>query len=424
MPDAGGPEGCLPLPMDGGTSHPSSINADENWTEAGNPHLLPVDTTIYPGATVILSPCVVVRIAAGKTLSVTGVLEAQGTQRKPVRIERSDPLKPWASIRVSAGGRMRLTRTTVKGGGDPLTFSAFLAASIDINGDQSLPTQPALLVDNAEVLDSASQGIYLHGGGGFAPASVELKVSGSASYPIHVWSRSAGTIPTGGYTSNGTDQIVLSAQGLAESVSEDVTLKDRGVPYLVGHASSAGTLYVSKPGGLATLTIEPGVIMKFKKNGVLYVEPFSGPMAASGAMIAVGTAEKPIVFTSAEAAPAAGDWYGIWYGMTPSSANRLEFARVEYAGGDSVSGSGSCPITGSGIPNAAIRFKGSGPPSTGFVKSTTVFKSAKHGIDRGWRANAMIDFLPTNTFTDVPGCNQTYPSDMNGACPATPPCPK
>ena len=33
MPDAGGPEGCLPLPMDGGTSHPSSINADENWTE-------------------------------------------------------------------------------------------------------------------------------------------------------------------------------------------------------------------------------------------------------------------------------------------------------------------------------------------------------------------------------------------------------
>lgn len=425
VPDAGQDDGkCKPVPEDGGTSHGSSIMTDERWTEGGNPHLIPFDTNIYAGATVRVDPCVVIRVGAGKTVSVTGVLEAQGTQLKPVSIERLDPTKPWASFKVSGGGRLRLTRTTVKGGGDPLNFSPPLAAALDIDGMPDMPTQPVLLVDNVEVQGSASQGVYLHGGGGFASGSVELKVTGSATYPIHSWARSAGTIPSGSYTGNGTDQLVLTASGLAESVSEDVTLRDRGVPYLVGAANSAGTLYVAKPNGLATLTIDPGVTLKFKKGGVLYVDSANGTGAATGALVAVGTAARPIVFTSAEAVPAAGDWLGLSFGSVAAATTQVKFATVEYAGGINTAGSQSCPYPGMiGVTNAAIRILG-GAPQAQFITDTKIRKSGQHGIDRGWRDALKIDFLPTNTFTDVPGCNQTFPPDSSNFCPTPVPCPK
>lgn len=426
-PDGGGGGGgsssCLPVPTDGGTMHGSAISVDERWTEAGNPHLIPFDTSITAGSTVRIDPCVVVRIAPGKTVSITGTVEAQGTQLRPVTFERLDATKAWASLRVSAGGRLRLTRATVKGGGDPLSFTAALAATIDVSGDQDQPTQPSLLVDNVEILGSESQGVYLHNGGGFASGSIELKVSGAAAAPIHTWSRAAGTIPAGQYTGNGVDHIVLTASGLQESVSEDVTLRDRGVPYHVGSAGSAGTLSIGKPNGLATLTIEPGVTLKFKKGGVMYIESNSAAPTATGALIAVGTPAKPIVFTSAEATPAAGDWLGLYFGGVAAAATRLQHATVEYAGGDSVGGTQSCPVPSfPGVPNAAIRILG-GAPLTQFITDTKILKSGKHGIDRGWRDALKTDFLTGNTFTDVPGCKQTFPPDMNNLCPATVPCP-
>jgi hypothetical protein len=54
----------------------------------------------------------------------------------------------------------------------------------------------------------------------------------------------------------------------------------------------------------ATLTIQPGVIVKGRAGSSLVV-------TATGTIEAAGTAAAPIVFTSADAAPAPGDWGGL-----------------------------------------------------------------------------------------------------------------
>ncbi|MBN2668867.1 MAG: hypothetical protein JXR60_06535 [Bacteroidales bacterium] len=77
----------------------------------------------------------------------------------------------------------------------------------------------------------------------------------------------------------------------------------------------------------ATLTIEAGTIVKFKKD----VEINIG-YTDFGTIKAIGTAEKPILFTSNESTKSKGDWNGLWL---YDGANGCEFAycTFEYGGG-------------------------------------------------------------------------------------------
>jgi hypothetical protein len=202
-------------------------------------------------------------------------------------------------------------------------------------------------------------------------------------------------------------------------------MHDRGVPYRVGLLDGAELRVGAAPAKpLATLTIEPGVIVRFNKSGIMQVQVGSGTDPARGALVAVGTAAKPIVLTSGTAAPAAGDWFGLWFGFVPDASDQVDEVRVEYAGGRSSSGSSACPGFLWTTTDAAIRM--SGPPPGQFITHTTIVASAAHGIDRGWRADSLVDFLGTNTFQDIHWCQQTYPKDKNGACPPEDqvPCPQ
>jgi hypothetical protein len=218
---------------------------------------------------------------------------------------------------------------------------------------------------------------------------------------------------------------VFPGSGQGETIAVDMTLHDRGVPYKVGVGSTAGELRVGA-GKLpaATLTIEPGVEIRFKKGGAVRVEVFGADAPASGALIALG-ADKPILFTSGEPSPKAGDWLGLNFGNNPDPSTKLDNVTVQYAGGSSTSGSSSCPFSWDenmpGIHDAGIRIFGA-PPGE-FITNTTIVDSAGYGIDRGWRADNLTDFLPTNHFTNLAQCQQTYPRDKYGACPDDPPCP-
>lgn len=127
---------------------------------------------------------------------------------------------------------------------------------------------------------------------------------------------------------------------------------------------------------------------------------------------------------SNEASPSAGDWLGLSFGEIPTTANKLDNVRVEYAGGAIASGSGSCPDNEELQNNAAIRIKGW--PTSQFITNTKIVGSATNGIDRGWRDDrAKIDFLSTITFDGVALRNQTYPPNAANVCPPTAdvPCP-
>jgi hypothetical protein len=426
-PDATVPDaaqvGCVT--GSGPTLHTTgSVTGAETWTAAASPHVLTTDVTVY--GTLTLEPCAVLRIAARKTitLSATGMFLAEGTASEPIRIGADDGAHPFAQIR-SLGAPIRLAHVTADGGGEPLNGTALTTGLFDVQGTAGAtsPLQELLAVDHVTITSSASNGIQLRDGAGFTASSTGLTVSGAAQYPLAFESRAVGSTPPGTYTGNGHDEILLV--GVNESIIESTTIHERGVPYRVGLDASSGELRVTAPGGttrVTTLTIEPGVTLRFKKSGVLRLEVFTGPQPALAALVAVGTAERPIVFTSAAATPAAGDWLGIYYGLIPDASNRVDHARVEYAGGASSSGSSSCPGTTWTTSDAAVRIFG--PPSGAFITNTAIVASAAHGIDRGWRADNTTDFLASNTFQDVAQCKQTYPN--TGSCPARDmvPCPR
>ena len=409
----------------GPTMHTTGSVGDETWTAALSPHVITVGTNV--NGTLTIEPCAEVLIGPGVTITVrsTGRFVASGTASQPIHIGQSGAA-PFASIRAFGGGTLRLAHVTIDGGGDPLNTVPDLTGVFFLQGvDGTMPTQETLFVDHVSIAGSRSNGIAMIDGAGFAAGSTDLTVTGAAQFPVSLWARAVGGLPTGSYTGNAHDEILIPATGGAEAVQEDTTMHNRGVPYRIGNSGSGGTLYIGRTEGLATLTIEAGTVLKVKKNGVIYVERFTGDMAARGALIAVGTESDRVVFTSAEASPAAGDWLGIYYGMKPTSNNRIEFARVEYAGGRSASQGAACNDPPAGRNNdGAIRIFGA-PLGGQFVRNTIISDSDLHGIDRGWRDDNQPDFLATNTFVNVLMCNQTFPRAANGFCPPDPaPCPK
>lgn len=411
---------CAP-PTGPGTTH-GSVTMAQTWTAAASPHILPSDITI--SAPVTIEPCAIVRIAAGSTITINpnpnGALIAAGMPGRAVTIEPLVAGTAWATIR-NLGGILSLTHTVVRGGGAPGNNPVNTGA---LRMQQSSGAVGTLHVDNVEIVGSLSQGVYIDGPVGFDATSQNLYIHGSAGFPVHVYARVIGSIPTGAYADNGRAAIAIA--GLGGPVLNAQTMHNRGVPYHVGSGMDGGRMDVTSlvNGTVAVLTIEPGVTILFPPGGVLNIDPtLSGANPAMGALIALGTATQPIVFTSDKGpASAAGDWLGVVFGGKVDNRSTMQQVRVQFAGALGPTGSNSCPYPGRrGINDAAIRIFG--PPVTQFITNTEIMASARDGIDRGWRDNLQLDFLTTNTFTAVAGCKQTTPRTSNGSCPMSPPCP-
>ena len=84
---------------------------------------------------------------------------------------------------------------------------------------------------------------------------------------------------------------VSAATPVSGTIGEDTTWAWADSPYTV-----TGNVTVASG---ATLTIEPGVTVKFDSGKSLIVE---------GTLVAQGTSSDEITFTSSAASPAAGDW--------------------------------------------------------------------------------------------------------------------
>lgn len=115
--------------------------------------------------------------------------------------------------------------------------------------------------------------------------------------------------------------------------------------------------------GSATLTIEPGTTVLMEEGG--YIN-------AASELVAVGTPEAPIVFTSASLEPLPGDWECIRFGPN-ASGSRLEHVIVEYGGAP-------CGATG-GSYEAALHIEA----AIQAVRNVSVLESAGRAVrlDRG-----------------------------------------
>ena len=193
----------------------------------------------------------------------------------------------------------------------------------------------------------------------------------------------------------------------------DATMHDRGVPYHVGESPGLDNLVLGQGNNNVkqpTLTIEPGVKILFEQKSKFHV---AGTSTGAATVRAIGTAEKPIVFSSAAASPASGDWVGIFFNGKPSADNLLEHVRLEYTGADC----GCILITCSaGVTEYEAAMIFVDQPAAPFLRNSVVAHGAGHGVVQSWDG-AAFDWASTNTFEDLAGCPATLPREADSSCP-------
>ncbi len=168
---------------------------------------------------------------------------------------------------------------------------------------------------------------------------------------------------------------LVHATNVCGPISSNTTWTLSGSPYIV-------TCNVQVGAGV-TLTIQPGVQVKFDGNYILQID---------GQLIAMGTSGSPITFTSNAGTPSGGDWGYILFTDTSVDASYdaggnyvsgsiIQYTVIEYAGGALVSN------------DASLRVDASSP----FIDHTTIRHNASAGI---WVFNNGAPRMTYNTITD------------------------
>ena len=407
-------------------THASNIAADESWTGDGVTHVIPNSIAVNGNAVLTIQPCAIVALAQGATITVNSSahLVAAGTgATRFVLFRRNNANQAWGTIRgASPTSLIDLTWTTLQGGGnfggmnDP-TLAAFG------NGYATVPAR-VIRVNNVTIQGSQGVGVYLDANAGFTSDSQLLTITGSGGRPINTTMMSLGTFPTGVYTGNGQDEVLIF--GPNPNVFADITIQDLGVPIRVPY----GSMSIAPTGGATapvTLTLKPGVTFKFPKlppnqpgARIAFGTNGNSPNNLVGVLNAVGTAAKPIVFTSGETTPAAGDWVGLW--LNTANGSRLDFVEISYAGGASSIVSANCRLANT-PDNAALLvgdFETQYVPPSNLITNSKITNSAGYGINAMWQASVFnsVDLTATNTFTNNARCRQTYNGlTPPGVCP-------
>ncbi|MBK6684462.1 MAG: hypothetical protein IPG45_08300 [Deltaproteobacteria bacterium] len=404
-------------PTQGPTVHSGFPNADETWSAAGSPHRVTSDLVIGPTIIVTIEPCAVVELSEGVFLRAQGRLYARGVEGRPITFRAAEGAR-WASLAIQSGARVELSHVELSGGGQ-IPATSF-GETIEVVGGV-FPPVPQLLVQNVTVRGSAGYGLYLRNWAAFDPTSRDLTVQGSGAVdgepgqPMRISYNALGSIPSGRYTGNRADEIVISGDSPHYQVELDDTLRNRGVPYHVGDPGNPGRLEIVQ----AKLTIEAGVTLRFSStpSGVGGLD-----VRDQGVLVAVGSSAAPIVFTSLADQPGPGAWEGVTFTEALGAGNQLQQLRIENAGahgGDN--GFGCPPLVPTLGTDAALKFFTQLPSD--FVDQVDIVDSAVHGIIEAWNGT-YVDLLSGNTFSGVSACNLVSPKDAEGNCPADPPCPK
>ncbi len=402
----------------------TSITGSETW--ASGVHQVPSTLTVPVGATLTVSACSRVELAADAGLTVNGALVVAGTAAGPVSFVGSSSA-PWGTIQLNPNGTADLAYTKLDGGGGATGFqtSGTLGAPIYVHGVPGPPTAKPLKVAHVDVEHATGVGIALVGAG-FADGSTDLTVSTAGAYPVYLGADVVDTLPDGKYTGNGGDVIQLqsaffAAQDNQRPITHDLTIHNRGVPYCAG-MKEPGVITIGDP-SIPLVTIEPGVAIGFPKGTTaggrfrILADNSGATTVALGALSAVGTAANHIVFTSCEGSTAAaGDWIGLMFnGVDPRT--QLQYVEVDDAGADSGVVGVCLTVNNTGDADAAVQILvQKGDVTAPFIANSVIAASASSGIYRGWNGSN-TDFLAGNTLMQIAWCAETLVPDLSNACP-------
>ncbi len=332
--------------------------ASATWRRTGLPYLLRNRVTVmgYANPVLTIEPGTTVRFETGDLVigsgsdSRSGGLLAVGTAALPIAF----------TTVVSGQGQLVFTPRALST--SRVAYANFeamgVASSAAISVDSSSPS-----IENLSVMGSLGSAILARNPGA-NPRLMSVTATNNAGGGLRLLSGATASISGFTATGNGGPAIsqeaactLASASGLAASgnsmngieirdgyVQVPTTWKRTEIPYFAtGDIRVAGN-------STSTLSIEPGVVVKFSSGKGLSVGHLS-----PGGLTASGTEALPITLTSSAVSPTPGSWSGVTFGDKTLTESALRWTGVEWAGsgGAGVTISGASPtlenmtITGS-----------------------------------------------------------------------------
>ena len=264
-----------------------------------------------------------------------GQLEVQGSSTGVLMSSSDSSPAPgdWDGLSIGSYAALcTLDGLTLEYGGDNGYGGLYLySAEVEItdsvfqnNDDAGIYVRSSTLdLKDSMVLDNDGVGVELNSSGLLSssgtPSFTGNLIEGNSEYPVVLPAISVGQLDaSSSYTGNGSDLV----QVLGDTVDDDATWQDLGLPLLLeGDVAVQGS---SRP----ELTIEAGVELQLEANVAL-----TAGASSYGALSVEGSAAEPVLFTSAQASPAAGDWDGITLGSYCTDADTsIQHATIEYGG--------------------------------------------------------------------------------------------
>lgn len=334
------------------------LTSDTTWSRADSPFLVTGQLFIRPQATLTIEPGVEVRFNEHGELLIEGSLVASGTRDQPIKLLGSDERAgSWRGVsllgRSDGVASARFAHATIAHGGTGTDYRGMIYVYRGV-----------LELSDSEVRDAGADAIFVDSG---AIRLARTRITGNAGTAIRLRSLSETADPVltdVTIAGNSLDAIVMDGG----NVARDALWEDVGVPYRVD-----GQIFIRVG---ATLTVEPGVDIRFTANGGLYVQ---------GSLSALGTTDLPITLVGDEARP--GAWRGINVQGPSGSPGRVSFQHVTLANAGNVdlpaidvyNGRVSF-IDGLISNNAGVAFRFSGADAYGHVEGTQIVDSGASAI--------------------------------------------
>ena len=249
-----------------------------------------------------------------------------------------------------------------------------------------------ITLDDCTIEDGSSIGLYVAGS---STASItDCSISGHASYGIRMDNGALTADFTNNTLSgNGLYPLWINPETLADldssssftGNSTDSILVDGGTvstagtwPLLDASYRVTGDISVNS-GAYPHVVVEAGTTWEFESSASLRVH--------SGSIEAVGTSTSPIVFTSAQSSPSAGDYEGVVVGGNCIAAKTVfQYVTIAYGGGSA-----------SGHADANLYWACPG----GSVLDSTISYSGGYGIYRWYASPTLTNITYTSNVTDL-----------------------
>ena len=307
-----------------------TISQDSTWL-TGYIYQITCNVTIADGTTLTIEPGAIIEEVSTSRygLYIDGALLAQGTPQAPIVFTSGDDNPgpaDWQGIWLRGSSGSVLDNVIVEYAGYNFSYNSgtyygglFITdgsptirnSVFRFNGQRGVTIingSPTLL--NNEMHNNSS-GIWMQNAN---PTITAGSIHNNSSYAMQTILPSQPIISGTSVYSNTYDTQLLAG---THTYTQSYTWNNWGVAYRFN-----GNLTVAEG---VTLTVEAGVIVE---EG--YTSSPGQGLYIDGALLAQGTPQAPIVFTSGDDNPGPADWQGIW--LRGSSGSVLDNVIVEYAG--------------------------------------------------------------------------------------------